>query len=310
MKGEKMPYKGFAVLSRREALAALGGLVAGVRVPFASADPLLFFTGIDHITLEVQDVQKSAAFYVRLFGNNVLRDKKSSRHYIKVGPNYFALVPAGQGPKTRVHTYLGAGITNFHAVDVKRSLSQAGVEAHDAPGGGLLIVDPDGVPMQLWENDSWKLLSRFAAPVSISGNGEPKIQPTQINHLLLAVPDADKSAVFYAKVFGPPASHSENPKRIWFRAGTDRVGLSILATDLGSGKDQVSGQHLAGSGKLGIDHFGLIAPFDRETLARELHDAGAKVLPQVTRGPDAAAIDFRDPDGYRVQIEPPTRSRA
>ena len=305
-----MPYKGFAVLSRREALAALGGLAGGARAAFASADPLFSFSGIDHITLEVQDVQESAAFYARLFGNNVLRDKKSSRHYIKVGPNYFALVPVGQGPKTKVQTYLGLGITDFQAADVKRSLSQAGVEAHESPGGGLLIVDPDGVPMQLWENDSWKLLSKFAAPVSISGSGEPKIQPMQINHLLLAVPDADKSAVFYAKVFGTPASHSENPKRIWFRAGTDRVGLSILATDLGSGKDQVNGQHLAGSGKLGIDHFGLIAPFDRVVLTRELQDAGAKVLPQVTSGPDAAAIDFRDPDGYRVQITPPARSRA
>jgi catechol 2,3-dioxygenase-like lactoylglutathione lyase family enzyme len=298
------------VLNRREALAMLGGMALGAGPAFASTDPLFAFSGMDHITLEVRDVHKSAAFYARLFGNNVLKDKKSSRHYVKLGPNYLALVPTGGGPKTEVQTYLGLGIRNFQAADVKRSLSQLAIETREAPGGGLLILDPDGVPMQLWEQDSWSLLSKSASPVSVPGSGEPRILPTQINHLLLAVRDADKSAVFYEKVLGTAASHSENPKRIWFRAGTDRVGLSLLSANPGANKDQVTGQHLAGGEKLGIDHFGLIAPFDRAALTQELHSAGAKVLPQVTSGPDSAAMDFRDPDGYRVQIAPPPKPRA
>ena len=258
----------------------------------------------------MKDVGKSAAFYAQIFGDTVLKEKKGARHYVKAGPNYLVLTPSGQGPaEAKVQSYLCLGIQNFQMKEGQRSLEQAGISWHEAPGAGLLVIDPDGVPIQLADENSWSQLEKIASPVSMAA-GEPRIRPTQINHLLLAVPDPDKSAFFYEKLLGSPISRSPQPQRIWFAAGKDRVGLSALPANPAANKDEVNGQHIASSGKLGLDHFGLIAPFDRATLTRQLQEAGAKVLPQVTSGPDAAALDFRDPDGYRVQIAPPQKSAA
>jgi catechol 2,3-dioxygenase-like lactoylglutathione lyase family enzyme len=196
---------------------------------------------------------------------------------------------------------------------VRQTLTAAGIEATEVDGEGLLIHDPDGVAVELWSSNSWSRLQQSASPISLPKR-EARVHPTQINHLLLAVADPEKSASFYEKILGSPFTRSENPKRIWFRAGRDRVGLSLLAGSSGepaADRDGVvNGQHLAGGRYLGIDHFGLVAPFDRAALTKDLQQAGAVVLPQVAAGPDADAIDFRDLNGVRVQISPPPKPKA
>jgi hypothetical protein len=96
-------------------------------------------------------------------------------------------------------------------------------------------------------------------------------------------------------------------------AGTDRRDLLKDSPPAGSqtrlGSRQQVGQHLVSGLNLGLDHFGLVAPFDRGILSKELEQAGAAVVPQVTSGPDASAIDSRDLNGVRVQVSSTPKPR-
>src|SRR5437764_619310 len=183
--------------TRREALAILGaGLAAGSAL--AATEPSFKFIGIDHMILPAADMKRSLAFYGRIFGNSILKDSSGQNHHVKLGPNYVTLIPANSA---KGHFCLG--IQNFQVAEVKRSLDQAGIKSREVPGAGLAVTDPDGIPIELWIENSWALLSRSTSAVTGAAD-EPQIRPTQINHLLLAVAAPEKSAVFYAKIVGRP----------------------------------------------------------------------------------------------------------
>jgi catechol 2,3-dioxygenase-like lactoylglutathione lyase family enzyme len=293
-----------ARLDRRKALTLLGaGLGAGTLAALkaVAADRPFDFSGLDHVTLRVADMDKSVAFYVRLFGNTVLKDKEG-RHYVKVGPAYIAMEPQKKEQGTTSGAQIGPGIRNFQLAEVKRTLDQAGLKHREVKGQGVVVADADGILTQLWAENSWAGLEKMATPVLRPASSEALLRPTSINHLLLAVSEPEKAALFYAKILGPIAQRTP-PRpplsgRIWFQAGPHRIGLAPLNQGYNS-----SGQ------KPGIDHFGVIAPFERETLTRALTEAGAKVLPQ-GEGPEAAGVDFLDVNGVRLQVMPPPTTRA
>ena len=74
-----------------------------------------------------------------------------------------------------------------------------------------------------------------------------------------------------------------NNNRTWFQAGKSRVGL--LQTPAGE--------------KPGVNHFCVSAEaFDYDAAVKKLTQAGAKVgTPEI-----AGAPEFRDPDGFLVQV--------
>src|SRR5579864_8297431 len=100
-----------ALLTRREALAAL---TAGALVPRTalSADAPFRFGALDHLALAVDDTEKSVDFYTRVFGNTVMKEKTNPRRYIKLGPNYVAMAPPGQGQASQVIHHFCPGIVN------------------------------------------------------------------------------------------------------------------------------------------------------------------------------------------------------
>jgi len=98
---------------------------------------------------------------------------------------------------------------------------------------------------------------------------------------LLNVSDQEASAAFYARIFGPVAQRNNN--RIWFRVGKSRVGL--LKTPEGA--------------RAGVNHYCFSAePFEYAAAVKRLGQAGAKVEEAEVAG----APEFRDPDGYLVQV--------
>jgi len=246
-----------------------------------AADSALRFTALDHVEFLVSDVEKSAAFYARVFGNAVLKNNKTTRRYIKLGPSYIAM------DNGQVHVdHFCAGIPGFDVASVHSYLDAKGIAYRDFPSGkDLAVTDPDGIRLQLASDNGWaQLLTGTASPEAISMGGEPVFRATGIDHILLNVTDPEKSATFYEKILGPVTQRNNN--RTWFQAGTGRIGL--LKTPAGE--------------KAGVNHYCVsVEKFDYDAAVKKLQQAGVKLDP-----PEAAgAPDLRDPDGYRVQVMGP-----
>jgi len=269
-----------ALIRRREALGILGASALALRRAVA-ADAALHFTALDHVEFLVSDVDKSASFYARVFGNTVLKNNKTTRRYVKIGASYLAM------DKGEVHVdHFCAGIPGFEVASAHATLDAKGVAYRDFPSGkDLAVPDPDGIRLQLATDNGWaQLLGGTASPETISIGGEPVFRPTGIDHILLNVTDPEKSAAFYEKILGPVTQRNNN--RTWFQAGTGRIGL--LKTPAGE--------------KAGVNHYCVsVEKFDYDTAVKKLQQAGVKM----DKAEIAGAPDLRDPDGYRVQVMGP-----
>jgi len=269
------------LIPRREIL----GMLAAIATRKAwAADPPLHFTALDHVEFLVSDPEKSAAFYARVFGNAVLKNNKTTRRYVKLGPSYIAMDRNAQGAINVDH--FCAGIPAFDVASVHRYLDAKGIAYRDFPSGkDMAVPDPDGTRLQLATDNGWaQLLTGTASPEAISIGGEAIFRPTGIEHILLNVSDPEKSAAFYEKILGPVTQRNNN--RIWFQAGTGRIGL--LKTPAGE--------------KAGVNHYCVaVEKFDYDSAVKKMEQAGVKLdKPEIAGSPD-----LRDPDGYRVQVMGP-----
>jgi lactoylglutathione lyase len=94
--------------------------------------------GLNHIALEVGDIEEALAFYGRLFDFE-LRNKSESMAFIDLGDQFIALQKGRrQGPDDGRH--FGLVVDNKEAV--RRSLADAGVDS--LPGPFLDFRDPWG----------------------------------------------------------------------------------------------------------------------------------------------------------------------
>ena len=271
----------FRSFGRREALSLLGLGPLIARDASAAVESPLRFGGLDHVEFTVADVDKSIAFYARIFGNTVLKNNKTTRRYLQIGPGYLAMEKA---PETRIDHFC-AGIEDFQIGGLHGYLEQRGIPYRDYPSGrDLYITDPDGARLQLGTYSSWSsLLSGTSSPETIAG-AEPIFRPTGFDHILVNVSDVARSVAFYEKIFGPVVRRNNN--RTWFPAGKTQIGL--LETPAGQ--------------RTGVNHYCVsAAPFDFAEAVRKLEQAGARLVDPEVKG----APEFRDTDGYLIQVMGP-----
>ena len=272
------------MLNRREAIGAIGaGLLTASAVTADTADDALHFAALDHIETSAPDSAKSAALYASIFGGPIWKNNKTARRYVKFGPCYIAIE---QGREPLGVDHFSAGIEGFQIAGIHSYLEQRGIAYKDYPSGrDLNVTDPDGIHLQLSAYTTWaQLEGNTASPEATEVGGQPIFKATGLDHILLNVSDPEKSAAFYAKIFGPVTQRNNNP--IWFQLGKSRVGL--LQTPAGR--------------KPGVNHFCVAAAsFEYAAAAKRLEAAGAHVeKPEVADAPE-----FRDIDGLLVQVMTP-----
>lgn len=264
-------------IDRRGMLGLLGAGAWAFRN--AAAEGELRFSALDHVETAVPDAARSAAFYARVFGGPLWKNKQTPRRYVKLGPCYIAV---DQKPQA-AFDHFSAGIADYQIAALHSYLEQRGIAYRDFPSGrDLNVSDPDGIRVQLSSDNSWAPLEGTTAIRESGGpEGAPIFRAMGIDHILLNVSDPEKSTAFYEAIFGPVAQR--NNGRIWFQTGSSRIGL--LPTPAGQ--------------KSGVNHFCVAAaPFDYASVTRKLAEAGAKVeAPEV-----AGAPEFRDLDGFLIQV--------
>jgi len=266
-------------MTRRDALVMLGAAAAAIPQARAAGGVLLHATRVDHCSLAVGDIDKAMIFYRRLFGNEVLKDSKTARRYLRLGPCYLSIAPAPAGEDKRID-HFGIGIENFNATAIKSALEKTGLKV---TGGndGLFVVDPDGIRVQIVPAESWKQIKN-AAP----DNGpkqEQLFHTTGMHHLAIQTSDMARSTAFYSKLFGESTPGNGNPPQPTFQAGETRILLYNPAPNKPPK----------------IDHFSAaVDNFDAPAALKVVQSLGAnaKLSAQGTLN------EFFDPDGIRLQV--------
>ena len=106
-----------------------------------SARPRL--VGVNHVALEVGDVDEALAFYARFF-DFTLRGRVRGMAFLDMGDQFLAL-GEGRTPPPDKHRHLGLVVDDLDAA--RTALQEGGVEI--LPGRGLDFLDPWGNRIQV-----------------------------------------------------------------------------------------------------------------------------------------------------------------
>ena len=109
----------------------------------ASTKPRL--VGLNHVALEVGDIDEALAFYGRLFDFS-LRGRSESMAFIDMGDQFIALA-AGRTQARDEDRHFGLVVDD--RAPLRRALEEAGAEI--LPGRGLDFIDPWGNHIQVVE---------------------------------------------------------------------------------------------------------------------------------------------------------------
>lgn len=136
-------------LTRRQLIAGLSALVAGTKAPRAAAAqaPGLSGTGIDHVSILVTDLQRSAAFYQSLFGMTPLSEDRPNQ-ILRLGMKRTIVSLRHEGP-SGVVDHFAISVENCNREAVTAQLRQRGLVPQENVQFGFHIKDPDGVVVQI-----------------------------------------------------------------------------------------------------------------------------------------------------------------
>jgi catechol-2,3-dioxygenase len=136
-------------VSRRELvrslslLAAAGGAAAAAppqETPFSPSR-------IDHISIQVTDLERSIAFYRDIFGLSVLNEDQDNQ-IVRMGVDRIIVSLHAKAP-TGIVDHYAIAIDNFNREEVTEALASHGLEAQQNLDYGFYVRDPEGIPVQI-----------------------------------------------------------------------------------------------------------------------------------------------------------------
>jgi catechol 2,3-dioxygenase-like lactoylglutathione lyase family enzyme len=136
-------------LSRRELIGGLTLLMAAGQAPAEQApqSPGLVGNGIDHVSVLVSDLERSANFYQSLFGLAVLSEDKP-HGILRLGRKRVSVSIRKETPYGTVD-HFGVSVENFNKEAVTQVLTQRGLTPQENWQYGFHVKDPDGVVVQM-----------------------------------------------------------------------------------------------------------------------------------------------------------------
>jgi len=156
-------------ITRRELLTALTAIAAA---PAASAEqtgaPLGPVKQLNHVSIFVPDVKKSAQFYQDLLGMPVLTNQDPGVN-LNAGAGFLGIYPAPQNAPQGSINHLCLAVDDFDADKVLKTLTDRNVRARIRQRGDtkeLYLTDPDGISVQLQD-------SSYIGGTGLLGNKKP-----------------------------------------------------------------------------------------------------------------------------------------
>jgi catechol 2,3-dioxygenase-like lactoylglutathione lyase family enzyme len=135
-------------LSRRELVQGLTMLAASGTSALAAQDDIDFKAAdIDHVSIQVADLQRSVEFYQKLFDFSVVSEDRPLG-IVRLGTDRTLVSLNHQSPSAIVD-HFAIGVPRFTKEAATRYLSGHGAKVGDDPYHGLHTRDPDGVYVQI-----------------------------------------------------------------------------------------------------------------------------------------------------------------
>jgi catechol 2,3-dioxygenase-like lactoylglutathione lyase family enzyme len=277
---------GNRVVNRREMTQRLAALIGvgctgWVRGLAANGAGLpLETTGLEHIGMTVPDQDATAKFYGRIFDPQLFQERDPPpRFYVRTGISYIAF-GGGKDMPARIDHFC-ALVEDYSPQEMRKTLEDAGIPMTGRGPLGM-ATDPDGIRLQLLGVPGG--LARTIIPSARISQDDAAVQAIGFDHIVLAVSDIEKSAVYYRKFFGPEIKTSRKPGRVWFRVAKTTLGLQAAAP-----------------GKMpGVDHVCFrVAGLERQSVTAKLKHLGAGIAPSN----DEALLRFRDPNGLLMELK-------
>lgn len=267
------------LLTRREVLAVIAAMPAATAAFAQSSQLPLETSGLEHVGFSVPDPRTSAAFYGRIFDPQIFQEMSPPlRYYCRLGIGYVAFGGNATAPARIDH--FCATVESYRLDDMRTELKTQGINLAGTDGFNA-VTDPDGIRMQFMATPGG-LLPTIIASTRVTQD-DAVCEAVGLDHVVLRVPDVEKSAEFYRMFFGKETAQDRNPERIWFTAARTRLGL----------------ERVSAGETTHINRFGIrVAAFDRQAVTRKLGAIGVTVLPS-TGGND---LRFRDADGFTVEL--------
>jgi glyoxylase I family protein len=136
-------------LNRRELIGALTMLAASGTEAAAAQQEIDFKTAnIDHVSIQVADLQRSVEFYQKMFGFTVISEDKPLG-IIRLGIDR-SLVSLNHQSPARIVDHFAIGVPRFTKETAARYVMQRGATPLDDPYAGLHVKDPDGINVQVF----------------------------------------------------------------------------------------------------------------------------------------------------------------
>ena len=136
-------------LTRRELIQGLAMLTAASGTATDAQVPDVNIKGakIDHVSIQVNDLTRSVAFYQKMFALTIVSEDKPNE-IVRLG-NGRALVSLHHKSPTGVVDHFAIGVENFNKDSVTRKLKEAGANPEDNLDAGFHIKDPEGISVQI-----------------------------------------------------------------------------------------------------------------------------------------------------------------
>jgi catechol 2,3-dioxygenase-like lactoylglutathione lyase family enzyme len=140
-------------LTRRELIQSLA-MLAVASGTVSAADTGFAATTINHVSIQVSDIKRSADFYMRAFGLPKRKAGNPDAVRLGVGPSHLTL--RQEKPSGNVDHFC-LGIDKFNRESVIRDLKARGVSPEPDEKGpqGFHVKDPDGFRVQLGDSSEF-----------------------------------------------------------------------------------------------------------------------------------------------------------
>jgi catechol 2,3-dioxygenase-like lactoylglutathione lyase family enzyme len=136
-------------MSRRELVALIAALAAAPRSASAQ-EPVLAAATLNHASLIVSDLERSVAFYQRVFGLPVKSTQQGGVN-LAVGDAFLGVYQGGATARPHIN-HICFGLRNFDAAATIAALEAAGLPAESRTRDGVTqcyTADPDNLRIQL-----------------------------------------------------------------------------------------------------------------------------------------------------------------